>query len=251
MKVLDLFSGIGGFSLAARQAGFETVGFCEIDPFCRKVLAKHWPNVPIWPDVRTMEFEGDVDIITGGIPCQPFSIAGKKRGRNDSRHLWPEMYRLIAELKPRFVLIENVAGFVELELDNVLDDLELQGYETQSFIIPACAAGAPHRRERLWIIAHANGVRRTHGRCDRQERYVQTDIDRDVSALQSIWSQFQPIAWAAYETDEWLQRNASHGRGDNGIPDRLDRVKALGTAIVPQVAIVFFLLIRELDKYGF
>lgn len=250
MKLLDLFSGIGGFSLAAREAGFETVGFCEIDPFCREVLAKHWPNVPIWDDIRTMQFDGHVDIITGGIPCQPFSIAGKKRGRNDARHLWPEMYRLITELKPSFVLIENVAGFVEMELDNVLDDLELQGYETASLIIPACAAGAPHRRERLWVIAHANGIGRTHGRHNGEERRIYADFDRHVPSLQSVWSQFQPIAWAAYETDEWLRRNADHGRVDDGLSRRMDRVKALGNAIIPQLAVVFFYLIRELNKYG-
>lgn len=155
MKVLDLFSGIGGFSLGLERAGMETVAFCEVDQFCRQVLAKHWPNVRIHDDVRTLdgnEYRGTVDVVCGGFPCQPFSLAGKRAGADDDRHLWPEMLRVIREVQPRYVIGENVAGFVNMELDNCLSDLEAIGYACGAFVIPACAVDAQHRRDRVWIL---------------------------------------------------------------------------------------------------
>ena len=161
LRVLDLFSGIGGFSLGLERAGgFETVAFCEIDKFCQQVLAKHWPGVPIYDDVKKLnggEFRGAVDVICGGFPCQPFSFAGKRGGAGDDRALWPEFARLIREIKPRWVLGENVPGIVTMGLDVVLSDLERLGYATEAFIIPACAVDAPHRRDRVWIIGNGNG----------------------------------------------------------------------------------------------
>jgi DNA (cytosine-5)-methyltransferase 1 len=138
LRHLDLFSGIGGFALAARRVGWETVGFCEVDPFCRAVLRKHWPDVPIHPDVRelTADAVGSVDIITGGYPCQPFSYAGERRGTDDDRHLWPEFARLIRELRPRWAVGENVAGHITMGLDAVLIDLEGLGYSWEAFVIP-------------------------------------------------------------------------------------------------------------------
>jgi len=160
LKVLDLFSGIGGFSLGLeRTGGFETVAFCEYEPFPRAVLAKHWPDVPCFPDVRTLkgsDIDGTVDVICGGYPCQPFSSAGKRRGKEDDRHLWPEFGRLVAELRPAWVIGENVAGHVSMGLDDVLSDLEGQGYACRPFIIPACAVDAPHRRDRTWVVANRN-----------------------------------------------------------------------------------------------
>ncbi len=155
MRHLDLFSGIGGFALAARWVGWETVGFCEIDPYCQKVLRKHWPDVPIYEDIRELDGRtmGHVDIITGGYPCQPFSSAGNQRGEADDRHLWPEFARLIREIRPRWAIGENVAGHINLGLDGVLADLEGIGYTTEQFVIPACAVNAPHRRDRIWILA--------------------------------------------------------------------------------------------------
>ena len=159
LRVLDLFSGIGGFSLGLeRTGGFETVGFCEIDPFCRQVLAKHWPDVPIHEDVRTLEHDGPVDVICGGYPCQPFSLAGNRRGTEDDRHLWPEMHRLVVKHRPTWVLGENVAGHISMGLDQVLSDLENEGYACRVFVIPACAVDAPHRRDRAWIMAYAPRV---------------------------------------------------------------------------------------------
>lgn len=162
MNHFSLFTGDGGVDLAAEWAGYETVGMCEIDEYCRKVLDKHWPDVPKWRDVRDVTNEsvrqrgiGKITVLSGGPPCQPFSIAGKRRGKADDRDLWPEMLRVIQELRPRWVLGENVANFVNMELERSLSDLEAEGYETQSFIIPACAVEAPHERKRLFLVGYS------------------------------------------------------------------------------------------------
>lgn len=167
LKVLDVCSGIGGFSLGLERAGMETIAFCEIEDYPVKVLNKHWPNVPVFRDIRKLtkelllnEVSSLPDIIVGGIPCQPFSVAGKQRGSEDDRHLWPEFKRLIQEINPRWAIIENVVGFVNMALDDVLSDLEAEGYEAQSFIIPACGVNAVHKRERVWIVAHSGNSTR-------------------------------------------------------------------------------------------
>ena len=173
LKVLDLFSGIGGFSLGLeRTGGFETVAFCEIEEFPQKVLKKHWPAVPIYNDVRTLDYDGPVDLITGGYPCQPFSLAGKRQGQADDRHLWPAMFRLIQKHRPTWVIGENVAGHISMGLDDVLTDLEGAGYTVRTFIIPAVAVDAKHRRDRLWIVAHTEctGTRDQTGEAGIQER---------------------------------------------------------------------------------
>ena len=164
---LSLFSGIGGLDLAAKWAGFRTIGQCEWADYPTKVLEKHWPDVPRWRDIRTLT--GDdfyartglrtVDIISGGFPCQPFSVAGKRRGKEDDRYLWPEMCRVISEIRPSWVIGENVLGIVNLALDTVLSDLESQDYACQTFIIPACGVDAPHRRNRIAIVAYSGGIR--------------------------------------------------------------------------------------------
>jgi len=162
LKILDLFSGIGGFSYAAERlvGGFETVAFCEIDPYCQKVLKKHWPDVPIHNDVRRLADEADgyrglVDVVCGGYPCQGFSVAGDRKGQEDDRYLWPEMLRIIKAARPRFVIGENVAGHITLGLDTVLSDLAQQDYTARAFVIPACAKDAKHRRDRVWIVGHS------------------------------------------------------------------------------------------------
>ena len=165
MKVLDLFSGIGGFSYGLEKLGFKTVAFCEIDKFCKLLLQKHWKGVKIYDDVKEitkqrLETDGVElpDVITGGFPCQPFSVAGKQRGTDDNRHLWPQMFRIIRELAPRWVVGENVRGLVNIQdgmvFETVCTDLEGEGYEVRAFNIPAAGVGAPHRRERIWIIAN-------------------------------------------------------------------------------------------------
>ena len=158
MKVLDLFSGIGGFSLGLEAAGMETVAFCEKDSFCRKVLQQHWPDVPVYEDVRDLDgraYRGSIDVVCGGFPCQPFSVAGKQRGKGDDRHLWPEMLRVIRESQPRWVIGENVSGFIRMALDDVSSDLENEGYEVRTFVLPACSVDARHRRDRVWVVGHA------------------------------------------------------------------------------------------------
>lgn len=161
MTHASLFSGIGGFDLAAEWAGWTNVFNCEIDPFCRRVLAYHFPNAIQYEDIKTTDFRplrGGVDVLTGGFPCQPFSLAGKRKGTDDNRYLWPEMLRAIRELSPRWVVGENVFGIVNwsdgLVFEQVCADLENEGYEVQPYLIPACAVDAPHRRDRVWFVAH-------------------------------------------------------------------------------------------------
>ncbi|MCA1669345.1 MAG: DNA cytosine methyltransferase, partial [Thermomicrobia bacterium] len=159
---LSLFSGIAGLDLAASWAGFETFLFVEKDTFCQKVLAKNFPGVRIHDDIHSLTGAivqdacptGRVDLISGGFPCQPWSLAGKRKGKEDDRHLWPEMLRVIREVHPRFVVGENVSGFVSMGLDTVLADLEAAGYEATAFVFPAAAVGAWHKRERCFIVAH-------------------------------------------------------------------------------------------------
>lgn len=220
-NTLDLFSGIGGFSLGLEKAGMNTVAFCEIDGFCRQVLRHHWPRTSIYQDIRQLSarrlhHDGipSIDIICGGYPCQPFSIAGNQRGTEDPRHLWPQMYRLVRELRPRWVVCENVAGHIELGLDAVLDDLDDAGYTATPFVIPACAVGAPHRRDRVWIVAHAAGIGRAGP--------VGSQNGQPAAELSSA-----PV---------WRDLPAPFTVGDDdGIPFRMDRAHALGNAVVPQI----------------
>lgn len=166
MRSLSLFSGIGGIDLACEWAGIKTVAFCEREPFCQKVLQKHWLNIPIYDNVCTLTKErleadgiGTIDLISAGYPCQPFSHAGKREGAEDDRHLWPEVARLLHEIRPRWFIGENVAGHITLGLDDVLADLESEGYEAQVFVIPACAVNSPQQRYRVFIVAYSdNGL---------------------------------------------------------------------------------------------
>lgn len=228
VRHLDLFSGIGGFALAAQWVGgIETVAFCEIDPWARQVLAKNFPGTPIHDDVRTLKPNdyGRIDLITGGYPCQPFSVAGLRRGEEDDRHLWPVMRGIIAEAMPRMVLCENVAGHITLGLDEVLSDLESLGYSCGATIIPACAVGAGHRRDRLWIIAHS--------KCEGWQGHQPNDC---VSL-----SAFAPYAKPCHGIAEtWTQLARCRGglRESDGLSVQMVRniTKGAGNAIVPQVA---------------
>jgi len=166
VKHLDLFSGIGGFALGLQKVGFETVAFCDIEKYCQHLLKQKWNGIKIYSDVREItkeKFKADgiesPEIITGGFPCQPFSIAGSRKGTDDNRHLWPEMFRIIKEFKPRWIIGENVRGIVSIQdglvFETVCIDLESEGYEVQTFNIPAVGVGAPHKRERIWIVANS------------------------------------------------------------------------------------------------
>ena len=243
MKLLDLFAGIGGISLGAHWAGIETVGFCEIDPFCQKILKKHWPNVPIWPDVKELtgdeirEACGAVDIIAGGFPCQPYSVAGKRKGEEDDRALWPEMLRIISEVRPRWVVGENVAGFINMGLDNSLDDLDVEGYSSQTFLLPARGIGAFHQRYRVFIVAHLNGERMEGG----AKKAV---LGQSLLPCRQISQPFQDAERRFHSYQSRLCRSL------HGLPFGVDRVRALGNAVVPQQIYPIFKAIMDIENGG-
>ena len=177
LQHLDLFSGIGGFSLGLEATGgFETKAFCDIEEYPRQVLQKHWPHVKQYKDIKELTYDklkadgiDSIDIITGGYPCQPFSVAGKQKGVEDPRHLWPEYFRLVKECRPTWVIGENVSGHIKLGLDSVIEDLESENYSVRPFSISASSIGANHQRERIWIVAYSecnynfNEEQRVHG----------------------------------------------------------------------------------------
>lgn len=282
LKVLDLFSGIGGFSLGLeRTGGFETVAFCEIEPFCQKVLKKHWPKVPIFEDVRTLDYEGSVDVISGGFPCQPFSVAGKQKGAEDDRHLWPAMFDLVKKYRPDWVIGENVTGLIPLGLDSVLTDLEGEEYTVRTFIIPAVAVDAKHKRDRVWIMAHSNSsnqrsrlrygqskgssTRKCSSNCGAvgtkravgNAKVMQCDGGGDNAAsidgqipkpggasgedimadTEGVYAQGQQNRSGKEQSRggcRWEPEPAV-GRVADGVSGRVDRLKALGNAVVPQI----------------
>ncbi len=287
MKHLDLFSGIGGFALAAQwvwQEQHEIVSFCEIDSFCQKVLRKNFPTIPIHNDIRTLsgfDFRG-IDLVTAGFPCQPYSHAGQRKGAADDRALWNEALRIITEAQPTWVVAENVAGIVSMELDRVCASLEDSGYAVETYNIPACAVNAPHKRERIWIVAHsdsaANGGAKT-SRNGNVQRNVGTAIqlraasnpDREreqqpkgtfgevvgragnggtfiAADTESAIAQDTVLPWNGREwfaggddVGTWYEAATRFCGMDDGLSawiyrHRQQRLKALGNAIVPQVA---------------
>jgi DNA (cytosine-5)-methyltransferase 1 len=250
MNHIDLFSGIGGFALSAKWAGFKTRMFCENDKFCQKVLAKNFPNVPIHDDIKTFNYSGKIDLLTGGIPCQPFSVAGKRKGKKDDRYLWPDMFRIIRQTQPSYVLIENVMGIIPIGLDDILVDLERENYAFVVLVLPASAAQAPHKRERVWIIAHRDSER-CNVWCDTwDKRFTKENIDRHVQALQSEWAQLKPQSWSTMQSDDWLRFNSESCRAHDGLSVRLerDRIRALGNAIVPQIAYPILKIIYDIEN---
>ena len=163
MNVLEVCAGVGGWSIGLESAGFKTVAFCEIDKYCQEVLKDNWPDVPVFSDLTNLtkedlENEGisKIDCIAASLPCQPFSLAGSKKGDEDDRHLWPILFRLVKEIRPAYILLENVANFTNMVFTGTKVDLESEGYSVQPFIIPACGVNAKHRRDRVWIICKRN-----------------------------------------------------------------------------------------------
>ena len=239
---LELFAGIGGFGLAGHWAGIKTVCQVEIDPFCQKVLQKNFPNAKRYADVKKFDgkpWRGTVDIISGGFPCQPYSSAGKRLGKEDERHLWPEMLRIIREVRPRWIVGENVFGLVNwsggLVFDEVQSDLESEGYEVQAFVLPAAGVNAPHERNRIWFISYAGKTRR--------KEFGSSTFTGDMGF--PSWRNIEK--W-----NEWTLEPPICGV-DDGVPERLDknrnkRIGALGNAIVPQVAYQVFKSIMEYEK---
>lgn len=226
-KHLDLFSGIGGFALAARWTGFDTIGFAEIDSYACRVLRKHWPTVPNYGDignVPTIECE----LVTGGFPCQPFSIAGRRLGTMDDRNLWPAMLDVVRRCRPTWVLGENVANISNMVLSDVQDDLAAIGYQSVAFDIPACAAGLSTMERHVWIVATRGGVE-LEG-CGKER----------LPAISGLESQFSE--WG--QTDNEIERNlrvpnlpdARTLRSRKGVSNFVDRIRGIGNAINPQVA---------------
>jgi len=310
MTHLDLFSGIGGFAIATERVWHNIEHtFCEIDPFCQTILKKHWPTSKIYGDIRTLtnstpindgrhqetkakrqesEFRNrsvnEVFLLTGGFPCQPFSQAGRRKGTGDDRHLWPEMRRVIQEFSPRYVVAENVRGLLSIDggmvFEQVCFDLEALGYEVQPFVVPACAVNAPHRRDRVWIVAHAKSLRaygkprKIRGENGRQDDECLSDTLQsdsgtvaDAPSLNVVCGRRSPAGHDRESdrerTDEgrnawdenWPQAATRLCSLDDGLPNGLVRprgwrnaaLKAAGNAIVPQIAEQIFRVIKNYE----
>ena len=311
LRHFDVCSGIGGFALGFRWAALsEPVAFCEIDKYCQKVLAKNFPNIPIFNDVKELVNEEakpestrtipDHDILTSGYPCQPFSVAGKRRGEEDPRNIWPYVYEIVKRKHPTWCVFENVYGHVAMGLDKVLNEMEMEGYTTQTFIVPACSLDAPHLRNRLWIVAHSNrqseSTSTKHGGEGQGELghvadTPSTGLERQSEHSPSISCSGQKRSKSRSETSredamadtqcmgreprseerEEFTGEESHGESDHrssngseeerarnwwqfepnvgrvayGVSSRVDRLRGLGNAIVPQIAMQIGLSIKE------
>lgn len=250
----SLFAGIGGFDLGLERAGMECRWQVEIDPFCQKVLQKHWPNVKKYGDIKDVKSNDlePVDVICGGFPCQPYSKAGKQRGENDDRALWKSMFQIIEEKMPDWIIGENVDGIIDMALEGVLADLASENYQAQAFIIPAVSLNASHRRDRVWIIAHSNGNGYKQREQNNSKKYhfkglskvtphsngVRLQI-RQREKNSSSWENLENGPFGLSLDRTWAEISAAQGdRGDDGIPggvDRRRRVKALGNSVVPQI----------------
>jgi len=243
LKVLDLFSGIGGFSLGLeRTGGFETVAFCEIDPFCQSVLKKHWPDVPIYNDVRNLDYDGPVDVITGGFPCQDISTSGRKEGIKEGTRsgLWSEIVRISSKIRPRYILIENVTNLLSGPAEQpggwftrILTDLAGMGYDAEWYNIPASFVGARHERNRVWIIAYPNSQRQP--------------------LKGGYFDAFRTTPNEDWKTDriiDHVQRtNLPYVCGDHdGVPREVDRLKSIGNAVRPQIPEMIGYAILEAKK---
>ena len=314
MNHASLFSGIGGFDLAAKEVGWNNVFQCEIDPFCQSVLKYYFPKTVLYEDIKRTDFtswKGKIDVLTGGFPCQPFSVAGQRKGADDNRYLWPEMLRVIRETRPLWVIGENVAGITnmvqpgsetdvetksdqdeenyketileqEYIINTICDDIEREGYSVQPIIIPACGVGAPHRRDRVWFIAHSNGSRglqfgerrdiRDKEQYDQDkeperheqpsrfggsgEAYVISDSDNERLSTIGITDRVSSAErWKDFPTQPPVCR------GNDGLPFNVDNltipygkwrkesIKTYGNAIVPQIAMKIFEIINKIEGY--
>lgn len=252
MNVLSLFSGVGGLDLGLERAGMTVVGQVELDPFCQRVLAKHWPEVPRHDDVRTTvawwlgEPRPSVDVVAGGFPCQPVSSAGKQLAQDDERWLWPQTLVVVRELRPSWALLENVPGLLARGFGDVLGDLAEIGYDAEWDCVPAAALGAPHIRDRVFVLAHPSGIGRPAGRKDAGEQEVAEPVNRGVlpdttRVGRNVGSIQRPTTrharrWPEPRRRGWWAAEPVVGRVAYGVPARVDRLRSLGNAVVPQVA---------------
>ena len=263
LTVGSLFSGIGGFDLGLEKAGFNVIWQSEIEPYSCAVLKKHWPNVPNIGDITKVDWKTieRPNVLCGGYPCQPFSTAGFRKGNNDPRHLWPEFRKAIRILQPDYAIMENVRGHLSLGFKEVLKDLAHIGYDAEWQVIPASAVGAPHKRERLIIVAYSNGKQRNqrghleNSGTTKERKTVQKQTRRSSRSLAYAKSgdggntESQCVVTSSKQTTESRKQNRSKrpkiyrwksepsmGRVANGVPCRVDRLRGLGNAIVPQVA---------------
>lgn len=284
MRHLGLFEGIGGFSLAAKWMGWQTIAWCEWNLFGQKVLKHHFPEAIGYGDIAKTDFTkyaNSIDIITGGFPCQPFSDAGKRKGTTDDRYLWPEMLRAIREVQPRWVVGENVSGLLSwsrgMVFDKVQADLEAKGYEVLPFLLPACGKNAPHKRERIWFIAHSigSGAARESGSLpesgsayDEIINHVYRGSATDSNCTVKPWQHVRQT-----QQGKFNRSNSGNGinnfkdfptqspicGGNDGLPSELygitfskwrnESLKAYGNAIVPQVALEIFKAIDKMEKH--
>jgi DNA (cytosine-5)-methyltransferase 1 len=270
----SLFSGIGGFDLAAEWMGWENKFHCEWNEFGQKILKHYWPNAESYGDITKTDFtlwRGRIDILTGGFPCQPYSTAGKRLGKEDERHLWPEMLRAIREIQPRWIVGENVRGLTNwnggVVFDEVQADLEAQGYEVLPFLLPACGVNAPHRRDRIWFIANAGLQRQEIGQEQsmgieqlRKERDAANTLrSRQSGPWRTLNSSHSETFgdWEinrAFDVGRWPTQPPVCNRND-GVPANLDgftvskwkqeSIKAGGNAVVPQVVYQIFKAIEQ------
>jgi len=252
MKHGSLFSGIGGFDLAAEWMGWENVFHCEIDEFPRKILNYYWPNSISYHDIKTTDFSvhrGKIDILTGGFPCQPYSAAGKRLGKEDDRHLWPFMLEAIRSIQPRWVVGENVRGLVNwsdgLVFEEVQVDLETEGYEVQAFILPAAGVGAPHKRDRVWFVAYASS-----------KRFQRRSVNASTTSLwknrKKQLDRYVPSEWENFPTQSPICS------GYDEFPIKLDgitfpkwrngSIKGYGNAVVPALVYEIFKTIEEYES---
>lgn len=315
MKHGSLFSGIGGFDLAAQWMGWNNIFQVEKDDWCRKVLAKNFLKTEQFADIKDFtghEYTNQIDVISGGFPCQPFSVAGKRKGKDDDRYLWEEMLRLIATIKPTYVVGENVTGIIGLALDTVLSDLEAQNYTTETFIIPACGKNAWHKRDRVWIVSYSNSIGRQDEQkenekslCDKERHHKieeqiwwkqqcglvksgsifsnskskfsnerengndteQRKIQLQTGGSNSIFTDTDGIGWEnglhgkkqrgetsklrnsySKQYRNYWEAEPGVGRVVDGLSNRVDRLKGLGNAIVPQVAYEIFSAIEAISR---
>ncbi len=288
----SLFSGIGGFDYAAQQVGWTNIFHCEINKYNQKILKNHFPETISYEDIKQTNFiihRGEIDVLTGGFPCQPFSIAGKQKGKADDRYLWNEMYRAICEIQPSWVVGENVYGIINLSgglvFDEVHANLETEGYEVITFVLPACGVNAPHKRNRVWFIAYNKGFNdrkyngktkarqiQQSGKCPKQDITANSiSIGNggfkmqqcgDIAEYEILQEEHQRrkmgcetkgcnrksiISNPCGNENPWRDfptQSPVCGR-DDGLPNRVDRLKALGNAIVPQVALQIFKAINQ------